>query len=293
MSESTQTIGQRLKEKREAMGLSLMDISEVTKLSVRQLSSLERDAYKELPSDIYVWLFLRTYAKHLGFDVQEIKRLYEEAVRPAPSVSVDRVATSRSDSSAPTEDPEVPSARVIVPRPVWYALGILAVAGFAILLSQLPVTRQTTFEPSRGGADTLAAGGATLVTVAPSTSASLTVTPEGKIKSVLPPVVPPSRSVAPSKAAEGLLKVKAKAPTWFEVTVDGADQFSLSMKPGEERTWLARKSFRVWIGYPPGVEISLNGTTLTLNSPQGEPLRDVEIFPDGRVEYHLSSVDAP
>ena len=101
--------------------------------------------------------------------------------------------------------------------------------------------------------------------------------------------LPPIREVP----KEAVLHVKAKEPTWFEVTVDGQDRFSLNMRPGEERTWLARQSFRVWIGFPMRLDIMLNQQALTLQSAQGGALRDVEIFTDGRVEYHQSLMEGP
>jgi cytoskeleton protein RodZ len=58
-----------LRAAREAKGLSLNDVAQVTRLSERQIDALERDDYASLPGSTAVRGFVRSYAKLLKLDV--------------------------------------------------------------------------------------------------------------------------------------------------------------------------------------------------------------------------------
>ncbi len=61
-------IGTRLKHKREALGLSIDDIAQMTHLRPDYLQNIEYLNVEALPSIGYVLGFVRTYAKALGMD---------------------------------------------------------------------------------------------------------------------------------------------------------------------------------------------------------------------------------
>ncbi len=66
------TVGQRLKEAREAKGLSLEDIAASTRIPRRHLESLESSEWEKLPAPTYSVGFARNYAVALGLDRTEI-----------------------------------------------------------------------------------------------------------------------------------------------------------------------------------------------------------------------------
>ncbi len=66
------TVGQRLKEAREAKGLSLEDIAASTRIPRRHLESLEASEWEKLPAPTYSVGFARNYAVALGLDRTEI-----------------------------------------------------------------------------------------------------------------------------------------------------------------------------------------------------------------------------
>lgn len=65
-----QTIGQLLREKREAKNLSLKVISQQTKIHIGLLELLENNQLDKLPSKIYVRGFVKATSKVLGLDVK-------------------------------------------------------------------------------------------------------------------------------------------------------------------------------------------------------------------------------
>lgn len=66
------TVGQRLREAREAKGLSVEDIAAQTRIPTRHLNSLEAGDWDKLPAATYSIGFAKNYAGALGLDRSEI-----------------------------------------------------------------------------------------------------------------------------------------------------------------------------------------------------------------------------
>lgn len=66
------TVGQRLKEAREAKGLSVEDIAAQTRIPTRHLLSLETSDWDKLPAATYSIGFAKNYAGAIGLDRNEI-----------------------------------------------------------------------------------------------------------------------------------------------------------------------------------------------------------------------------
>jgi cytoskeletal protein RodZ len=67
-------IGPRLRQAREARGISLRQIADATKLSVRALEALERNDISLLPGGIFSRAFVRSYALEIGLDPEQTVR---------------------------------------------------------------------------------------------------------------------------------------------------------------------------------------------------------------------------
>lgn len=66
--------GLRMKRAREAQGISLRQIADTTKLSVRALEALERSDISLLPGGIFSRAFVRAYAAEIGIDPEQTVR---------------------------------------------------------------------------------------------------------------------------------------------------------------------------------------------------------------------------
>lgn len=64
----SENIGTRLREAREKRGMSLREIAEVTRISVRVLEALEKNDISHLPGGIFSRSFVRSYAVQVGLD---------------------------------------------------------------------------------------------------------------------------------------------------------------------------------------------------------------------------------
>jgi len=73
--------GSRLRDQREARQLSLAALARVTKIPERSLERLEEGRFDELPGDVFVRGFLRSYARSVGMDPEDTVRRYGELAR--------------------------------------------------------------------------------------------------------------------------------------------------------------------------------------------------------------------
>src|SRR5690606_26206891 len=67
-----QTLGALLRERREAMGVTLAEVEVATRIRQKYLSALESEEWHLLPGEVVGRGFLRNYADYLGLDPQEI-----------------------------------------------------------------------------------------------------------------------------------------------------------------------------------------------------------------------------
>jgi cytoskeletal protein RodZ len=81
----------RLRQAREEKGLSQRQVAEATKLSVRAIELLERDRLADLPDGIYRRSIVRSVAREVGLDGEQILREFAQrhpAVLPSPAAAV-------------------------------------------------------------------------------------------------------------------------------------------------------------------------------------------------------------
>ncbi len=68
--------GAILASRRNELGLSLQDVGAITRLTPRTLSCLEAEEWDSLPAPAYIKGFLRSYAKVLGLDPEDMVSRY-------------------------------------------------------------------------------------------------------------------------------------------------------------------------------------------------------------------------
>jgi cytoskeleton protein RodZ len=98
------SLGEQLRRAREARGVSLREISEQTRITMRHLEAIETDDYKHLPGGIFNKSFIRAYARQVRFDEARALDLYERTARSLGEYS-DEVLTTPQRSRIYTGDP--------------------------------------------------------------------------------------------------------------------------------------------------------------------------------------------
>jgi hypothetical protein len=89
-----QHFGSFLREAREARNIGLERVSRVIKIPESSLRLLEAGKLEELPPEVFVRGYIRSYARAIGVDEQEPLRLFDEMLRA-------RQADREAELSAP------------------------------------------------------------------------------------------------------------------------------------------------------------------------------------------------
>src|SRR4030095_5143458 len=71
---------------RRNRGISLEQISESTKISVRSLTAIENCDFARLPGGIYNTSYIRQYARAIDYDEAQILAVYHQAMKTEETV---------------------------------------------------------------------------------------------------------------------------------------------------------------------------------------------------------------
>lgn len=73
--------GEGLKQAREQRGIALDDIAVATRVSLRNLSALESERFRELPGGVFNRGIVRSYARYVGLDEDQTVTAFTDAMR--------------------------------------------------------------------------------------------------------------------------------------------------------------------------------------------------------------------
>nr|WP_312019040.1 RodZ domain-containing protein [Peribacillus frigoritolerans] len=121
-------MGNRLKEAREAKGLSLEDLQELTKIQKRYLIGIEEGNYSMMPGKFYVRAFIKQYCEAVGLDSEEIFEQYKSEIPSVYSEELpEQLSRVQSRKTIPAGDSKVVE---LLPK----ILAAVLVIGAAVLI---------------------------------------------------------------------------------------------------------------------------------------------------------------
>ncbi len=85
---------------RQKQGISLEQIAEATKISMRFLRAIEDEQFEKLPGGIFNTSYLRQYAAAAGLEPGELLAQYIRAVQPEPPPAAPAPPRSAASSNA-------------------------------------------------------------------------------------------------------------------------------------------------------------------------------------------------
>jgi cytoskeletal protein RodZ len=87
-----------LDDARKRAGISLDEIADSTKISVRFLKAIEAEEFDKLPGGIFTTSYLRQYAVAIGYDADELLAHYRRKTNLQPAAQPVRQPASASGS---------------------------------------------------------------------------------------------------------------------------------------------------------------------------------------------------
>jgi hypothetical protein len=107
----TANFGTLLKEEREKRQISLSEISNATKLSVSALQLMEKGNLDDLPPDVFIRGFIRSYARTLGISSNEPLELLDQVLLERRRASEPMVVSDLRPGRRPMVDQSMRAAR--------------------------------------------------------------------------------------------------------------------------------------------------------------------------------------
>jgi cytoskeletal protein RodZ len=256
-------IGQQLKMARDAMGLSLGQISERTKIPLNHLEALDTGRTDDLPEPVYVSGFIKRYAECVGLDAQDLSDQYRKAVDGTEN-SNGRFAFLRS---APKEQPYMAPAPAPVhfgksgrmeqsaPNPLkeffYYGFWIVFVIGLVAMLMTSVIQKS-----NENNQDSSVMSLKQMATKIGSVPATTTTLPN--------PNEPPADQTPPEHT-DARISLNASKRVWIEVknVSTGDTVFTGSLERGDRKDFQDSQGLRVRVGDGGSLTIDQDGKSQT------------------------------
>lgn len=280
-------LAQRLRSERERQGLTVRDLSVVTKIREPYIDAIERGRYDVLPA-VYVRSFIRTLGTALSVPTSEINRLMDEAFDIEAGETPERLPPAKAPTppSQPILSDTVAKASEAVSAGVQRA-GAVVTEGFQRARDFVPPT--VILEDRR---KLLIIGGA-LAAVVLLVLAWMIFSGDDTDEQELMDRTSTEITVgsdAGVSADSMLLTAEVVDSAWLTITMDGARTRQLVLVPGEEYEWRASKTFVLSLNNAGGVRFFRDGEALPLFGQKGQAVRRVTIT---RTEVVSSIKGAP
>ncbi|MBM2840354.1 MAG: hypothetical protein HW412_882 [Bacteroidetes bacterium] len=241
------SVFQELKRSREAKKLSIVDVADATLINPSFLEAIEQGNTTILPQT-YIRAFIREYATVVGLDPVAIMQRYDnertEAVQAEqPKLSAPIIEQKESKETEPATQLQ---SKERAPTLARFALPSLVLVVLAIVVWNLTRTKQpeTNEAPFNISTDTLV-----------------------KNPAAQPP--PPPDSLT--------LKATTTDSAWVQIIIDDLAPREYLFRPNRTIVWKARDKFRISVGNPTAVHLTLNDKPLGAAGKRGTITRNVEL----------------
>jgi cytoskeleton protein RodZ len=246
------SFGEQLRLAREARGITLREISEQTRISMRHLEAIESNDYKRLPGGIFNRSFIKAYARQVGFDQNEALEGYARTARELGE-SPDDVQSTPHQSRVYTDAGSNRSPFVTV----LLSVVILAILSLGVYALSHWITRKTS-----------------VVNDAPPANVAV------------PQKNGPSASPSPALAADGFnVQVKPVGETvWVRVYLDDDAKAVLAQNVSADQTKEFKPTKRARIQFVKvhagSLEISVNGRPVKIAPDSKGTLAEITVDKD-------------
>ncbi len=226
-------LGERFRAAREARGLSLSDVAEQIRIRSVYLGAIEDENWTAIGAPVYTRGFLRTYARFLGLDPEEVVGEFNRATSSGPATTT---------APAPASISRLHESRPRNLSPLIWIASLIAVALVAfVFYNEFTLHARQTETAAALPSNTSAAPATDGTDGSPGPAASGTLVPSPA-----------------SLAAPKTLEVRLSAASWIRVAVDGSVSMEGTFPAGTARVFHGKNAV-VRIGNAGGVDVFVDG----------------------------------
>jgi cytoskeletal protein RodZ len=268
-----ETLGDYLKNKREAQNITLEEVSQTTRIRRTILQAIENNHYDLIPPKVFTQGFIKSYASYLGLDENDVIKRYHEIME---SLEI------KTDTEEPIQ--QKPPQPFLTPTRL-LVLGIVFIVVLTLwLLRKNPQPGDdTVLKSTQQTSSTSSANSPPLTSqeVSGEEDADHTAFDTEK-PAVLEEEPPPegekeeetveAAETGEVEAAPMALRVVATEQAWMKIQLDQGEAYEVILKSGESLTLKAQEKFIIRIGNAGGVELFFN------EEPLGNPGKPGEVI---------------
>jgi cytoskeleton protein RodZ len=259
------SLGRLLKRSREERQIELDEVFSVTRIRRHTLEALENELWDELPSQVFVKGFLKTYAEFLGLDKERAIELYERI--------------------SPHEGGKSELLKQVSPRGKGQTLKVILPLVALALIATLMFFRREDISVEDKGSQRLEVR----EHVEEEREAALQEemgdqAEEDKPETLIRPEPVEERDLTEVNQIDQQMNEKPLPPqfsltaivrsrTWMAIFVDDQPVKEYLFQPGETFTWNAHKGFDILVGNAGGINFILNGAEIGTLGAEGKVVR--------------------
>ena len=259
------SFGDKLKRERELRGVTLEEISKATKIGLRALQALEEEHFEQLPGGIFNKGFVRSYAKFLGLDEEQMVSDFmvaqgdKDAQKPdlMASLAVKAEAQRRSEIAASGGEKGRSTSTWVT-----LALLVLVTAGAAAGVRYYKMKKEAAAQPKKVRVESqapqqVAAATPIETSLSPAPVNSALAGPDGA-QVATSPAGPVPRNAAAKGSLE--LQIHVSKATWVSVQADEKPEVAETLRDSATKTVNAQNKVVITTGN--SVDVTCNGKPL-------------------------------
>ena len=293
--------GSYLKAERELRGVTLEELHTKTRIPMHYLQALEKNLFDEMPEEVFIRGYIRSFAKVIGANEDEMLSAYIDITKTAPSTDTNNQNISNQNES--TFDPKF---IFILTFTILFLLGAVWSINILIRKFNMDSTKPTPTVLQQKQNKTKEEFEKNLPARNPKTNDTSTTLGKTELPSkpsVIDPEVTskkPSNSLStnpiaafgnssamvkdedteeklklhadetPTVSTENdiplKLTIKVKDDVWFNIAVDDSPVEDFVLARGSEKIFYGKKQYLLNVGNQNAVDLTLNGTVVNLPS---------------------------
>jgi len=282
--------GSYLKSERELRGVTLDELHSKTMIPVRFLQALENNQFNELPGEVFLIGYIRSVAKIIGAQEDEVLSTYMDIKNTTPSIDTNNPSTLNQKHS--TLDPKfifVLSLTVLFLSGVAWGINILIHKFNKDSTESIPtLSKQKQNKTKEEPVNNLSAGNRKINDISTALTTSELSSTTSAIGSKAPIKKPPNNlSTKPDGDLKNLsatvnnedpasstesnmplkLTIRVKGDVWLNIMVDDSPVESFVLTKGSEKIFYGKKQYLINAGNKNLIDLTLNGTAI--NFPNG------------------------
>ncbi|WP_027468814.1 RodZ domain-containing protein [Deefgea rivuli] len=258
--------GRQLRNAREALDLTPEQVALQLKLSVRQITAIEQEAFDELPSNLFIRGFVRNYARLVKLDAEPLLAYLAEVL---PTEQAQATLLDTSITSGVALPRAVKNQRHL--SPVWLMMGLGLILGVAAVFwfLQQPANPELALpEIDTPPVLDLPVASAVVEATAMPASVASSVAVAASVASAIVSSSPAAETASSIAAVSSdAIKVTSSTDSWVQIIdANGNKVLSEIIRPGIERTVDGKPPFAVKVGNAPKTTVYFHGQNVDLSA---------------------------